>query len=363
MKNWHKLTLIVALLIAVLCVFRSELPVKSGTDAQRGITARGLDSFPKLKSTVNQRVVAHALGPDEDYEPPLSQKTLDIINRAIREKWPSIQIRALIAMTRDPRLIAELWRREPVDVNDLSTLTLYSSTQEERLAAAELWAKADPGNAEPQYTLFLNKFIKDKNIKNLLPELDGILALPRSDSYLNELSLAYDVVQKHCGLENEIGIFGMQGGYTAQSSGRKILNVLSEYVKSNGISVDEKVEIAGLAAGLTRQVLNKKSLSSTEYSDALAGELGCLSQIDGQIDYGEEGVTVEDRRNELSRLFDEEREMTRICQEEFRVNKDLFIIFNQRKQSVGEYEAYRQLYNSIKQNSTTSVHPEAIKEK
>ena len=55
----------------------------------------------------------------QDYEAPLSKKVEAIIEKAISEKWSNTQLCAVISMTRDPRLIAELWTRDPLGATGL----------------------------------------------------------------------------------------------------------------------------------------------------------------------------------------------------------------------------------------------------
>ena len=284
----------------------------------------------------------------QDYEAPLSKKVEAIIEKAISEKWSNTQLCAVISMTRDPRLIAELWTRDPLGAQDLCVLAMHSKTSDQRSKAAELWAAAATDNAEPKFIFLLERLAIKKKIAEIIPELYGVIKLKTLDSYHSERSMAFDFVAKNNGLSFGDGIAGINANDTS-SKAYNIINLLAQYATTQaGAGVTQKEQLAGLVAGMATQIENKRALNFKEYQSAIVAEFQILNQLDDQTEYGRQGHTVADRKKELSRKSDVNMDMMETCMRAWASDSNLSQLFQQRSQALGEYEAYRQIYALIK---------------
>lgn len=346
LKPRHKFTIIGALcLIAAYCVISRRNPAPSPPAG----------SIPPTAQSAPAPSIAHApeqgLDDQEDKVPELSPKVKNIVRRAISERWPNNQLCALISMTRDPELIAELWMRDPLDAHDLCVLAMHSATPDQKRRAAELWAERDPDNAEPKYGLFLERWINEKNKTGLIQEIYGLVKLGKLDSYFSDRSAAYDLLMQSHGLSGEGGIRGMDANDT-HSKAMNVLNLLSKYnSEAIGAGPDEKAQLAGLTAGMARQLENRKSVTLQEYQAAVTGELRALRQLDDQTEYGSEGFTVADRKKELLQRSNENMAMSKACMDAWAADPGLAQLFRQRAQALGDYEAYRQIYALLNKSS------------
>ncbi len=278
-----------------------------------------------------------------------ASKSESAISQAISQKWPNVEVRALISMTRSPDLVAELWSRQPLDAQDLCVLALHSGTKEQRLKAAGLWAELEPNNAEPRYTLFLEKWLNQEDKEKIIPELYELIKLGQIDSYFAERSIAYDLVAQTQGLSPKDGISPLDANDT-NTKAYNMLNLLSKFAATSPNSdVTSKEKLAGLCAGLSSQILAKKGLRMQEYQSAIVSELQVLNQLEEQTEYGRENFTVLDRKSELKRKSQEDMNMMRICNDAFVLNTGLTQLFKQRAQALGEYEAYQQVHAIIRQ--------------
>ncbi len=336
------------ILLGILCLAGGYFAMVHRPWASGGSTAKAQPS--PMAPSPNARPINPPKQAEtvQDYEPPLSKKVEAIIEKAISEKWPNMQLRALISMTRDPRLIAELWKRDPLEGQDLCVLAMHGETPEQRCKAAELWAGAAPDNAEPKYILLLERLAMKKNPADIIPELYEVIELKTLDSYFPERSLAFDFVANNYGLSPSDGIMGMYFNKT-NSKAYNIINLLAQYATTMaGSGVTEKEELAGLVAGMATQIENKRALKFQEYQSAIVSEFQVLNQLDDQTEYGRQGFTVTDRKKELSQKSVENMAMQDACINAWATDRNLGLLFQQRSQALGEYEAYRQIYALIK---------------
>ena len=284
--------------------------------------------------------------------PSKPKKVASIVSRAITEKWPNLQIRALISMTRSPELIAELWSRQPLDAQDLCILTLHSTTPDDKIKAAKLWAELEPNNAEPRYTILVNEWLHSSDKSSLLPQILEIINSSKINSYYSERSIAYEMVAKSQSLAPIDGISPLD----ASDTNTKAFNLLNLVVKNAselaGSDIASRENLAAICAGLAGQIVTKKDLRMQEYQSAVVAELSALNQLDDQTEYGREGYSVADRKKELARISEENMNMKRLCNESISNNPTLAELFKTRSKALGEYEAYRQIYSLITPENT-----------
>ena len=280
--------------------------------------------------------------------PKDSKKVEDLVARAITEKWPNIQLRALISMTRDNRLIEELWARGPVDPLDLCVLAMHSKTPEQRKAAAERWAVADANNAEPRYILLLERWKTESDKVKLLGEISNIQKLPKLDSYFSDRSLAFDIMLRDSGMSAVNGISPLDANDT-RSKAANIMTLLAKYGSELKKSdIDGQEQLAAIGAGLAKQLESKQQLSIIEIQIAITGEFEILKHLDDQTEYGRPGFTVAERKVELEQKSTENMQMQDAVIQSFKSDPNLLQLFNQRVHVLGEYQAYQQIYHLLK---------------